>query len=651
VRVPYRAMRTAPFGSWPSPITAAGIAVGSLRLSQPRLAGGAVLWCEGRPAEGGRQALMRRDGEGRVTEVLPSGANARTRVYEYGGGDYAVRGNAVFYVELADQRVYVRGSAAAPRALTPPGPRYADLDPSPDGRFLAAVEESPRAGREPEHRAVAIPVAGGEPVVVGAGRDFFAFPRFSPDGRRLAFTAWDHPRMPWDGSELFVAEWSERGPAGAPRCVAGGSGESIFQPAWSPAGRLLYVSDRTGWWNLDELGEDGPRPLCPREAEFGRPQWALGMSTWDFVSEDVLLCAVVSGGRERLCRLERGSGALVELDLPYTAVEGVRVEGGRAVFVGASPTRAPAICALDLESGGCRELRTSLPEAPDPAFVSVPEAVSFPTADGTPVHALLYRPAHPECAGPAGGRPPLLVKSHGGPTGAARTALDPRLQFWTSRGFAVIDVDYRGSTGYGRAYRELLKGAWGVADVDDCCAAARYAADAGCADPERLAITGGSAGGYTTLCALAFRDVFRSGASHYGVGDLEALARDTHKFEAHYLDGLVGPYPEAAARYRERSPVHFAERIACPVIFFQGSEDRIVPRDQAEAMVAALAARGVPHAFVLLEGEGHGFRRADSIRTALEGELFFHAAVFGFPVDVRPPGVVLRGLAEPTGAP
>jgi dipeptidyl aminopeptidase/acylaminoacyl peptidase len=474
--------------------------------------------------------------------------------------------------------------------------------------------------------------------------------------------------MPWDGTTLFVAPFRAGELAGTPRPVAGGCDESIFQPSFSPGGRLTFVSDRSGWWNLYQERESGIVSLCSRKAEFGLPQWVFGMSTYGFVDEETLLCIYRENGIERLARLDVRQGRLVDLSTPLTSFDGLDVAGPRACLIGASATTPPAIYSLDLEGNRLEELCRSFEVDFDPGFLSHPEAIEFPSESGRSAHAFLYRPTHPQQQAPAGPsesgrsayaflyrpthpqqqapageRPPLIVKSHGGPTSATSSALELSTQYWTSRGFAVADVNYGGSTGYGRAYRELLRGAWGVVDVDDCTHAALFAASRGIVDRERLAASGGSAGGYTTLCALTFRDVFAAGASHYGVGDLEALARDTHKFESRYLDRLVGPYPERCDLYVQRSPIHHTARLSCPVIFFQGLEDRIVPPNQAEEMVAALAARGIAHAYVTFEGEQHGFRRAENIQTALEGELFFFAHVFGFSVDVRPQAVRIVG--------
>ena len=632
-----------PYGSWPSPIRADRLSEASLRLSQPRVVGDAVYWLEGRPTEGGRQQVMCvRDAFGAASqpeECSPPASNVRTRVHEYGGGDYQPDEERLFYVDFVDQRVYM--SAGGERvALSPAGPRYADFAVAPTRDWLLAVEERPRESQEAENRLVAfeiprcgLPIRSAAPRVVAEGADFYSFPVFSADGSRLAFTAWSHPQMPWDGTALFVQQWGPEGPRGSARPVAGGTGEAVLQPRFSPAGVLTFVSDRSGWWNLYQLRGDQCVALCPLAEEFAGPQWVFGLSNYDFVSEEEILCAHGRGGSTQLGRLDLGSGSLSDLALPYTGFEGVRVEGGRACFIGSAPDRPSSVVALDLASGRRTELQVGSSLEFDRECLVAPQAFEFQSADGRRAHAWLYSPSPGDFEAAAGTRPPLLVKSHGGPTAAASAALDLRIQFWASRGFAVVDVDYGGSTGYGRDYRELLRGQWGVVDVEDCVHAARALVDQGRVDPEQLAISGGSAGGYTTLCALTFHDTFRAGASHYGIGDLEALARDTHKFESRYTDALVGPYPQARELYRERSPIHFTERLSCPVIFFQGLEDQVVPPAQAEAMVDALAKMGIPHAYVPFEEEQHGFRRAENIRTALEGELYFYGQIFGFETD------------------
>ncbi len=636
--------RTAPYGSWDSLLGADLVARAGRRLSQPRLDRDTIYWLEGRPSEGGRQVVVRARAGGGPEDVTPESANVRTLVHEYGGGDFLIRSGELFYVDLHQPGIQrLGGKERRPLGGTLPDARYADFDLSPRGRWLVGVEEEHREGQEAENRIVAFDLDAGTRRVIAAGHDFVSTPRFSPGGDRVAYLAWEHPNMPWDGTTLFVAPFGDGGETGTPRSVTGGRDESIFQPSFSPAGRLTFVSDRSGWWNLYQERESGIVALCSREAEFGLPQWVFGMSTYGFVDEETVLCIYRVNGIERLARLEIGQQRLVDLGAPYTSFDGLDVGGRRACFIGASATMPAAICSLDLEADRVEELCRSFEIDFDPGLLSLPEAVEFPSDRGRIAHAFLYRPSHPDLRAPAGESPPLIVKSHGGPTSATSSALKLGTQYWTSRGFAVADVNYGGSTGYGRAYRQLLRGAWGVVDVDDCTHAALFAASQGIADPERLAVSGGSAGGYTTLCALTFRDVFGAGASHYGVGDLEALARDTHKFESRYLDLLVGPYPERRDLYIQRSPIHHTARLSCPVIFFQGLEDRIVPPSQAEEMVAALAARGITHAYVPFEEEQHGFRRAENIQTALEGELFFYAHVFGFSVDVRPRTVRIVG--------
>ncbi len=645
------------YGSWPSPITAALVASGGVRLGQVAWSGDDLFWLEGRPDEGGRSVVVRRSPsgtKGTVSDVVPAGFNARTTVHEYGGGSYWVDGTTVYFSNFDDQRLYRVDPGAAPRAITPEpllprGDRYADGVVTPGGAWVICVRERHVTGREPVNEIVAIPADGSAPprVLVG-GAAFFSFPRLSPDGRRLAWTSWGHPRMPWDGTELWVAELGEGARLGGRRLVAGGPAESIFQPAFGPSGALYFISDRSGWWNLYVDRDGSVEPVAPIDAELGVPQWIFGLSTYAFVPEvpaagepapggdgGSVVCLVGGSGGTRLSRITSG-GAYEDLGLAYRSFSPASLvsSGTRLAFIGASPVQAPAVVVYDTATGSEQVVRRSLSHEVDPAIVSVAEPISFPSAldgDSVTAHALYYRPTNPEVpVAPSGERPPLLVFSHGGPTSATSSALNLEIQFWTSRGFGVVDVNYGGSTGYGRAYRERLTGRWGILDVDDCIAAARFLVERGDADPARLAIRGGSAGGYTTLCALTFHDVFAAGASYYGVADAEALAKDTHKFESRYLDSLIGPYPDEVQRYRQRSPIHFTERLSCPLILLQGLEDRVVPPSQAEVMVDALRAKGLPFAYIAFEGEQHGFRKAQNIRRSLEAELYFYAKVFGF---------------------
>jgi dipeptidyl aminopeptidase/acylaminoacyl peptidase len=480
---------------------------------------------------------------------------------------------------------------------------------------------------------VSLELAGGNDRggrVLVSGNDFYSSPRLSPDKSQLAWLTWNHPNMPWDGCELWVAEVAADGSLSAARKIAGDREESIFQPEWSPDGILHFVSDRTGWWNLYRWRDERMESLCEMAAEFGEPQWVFGMSGYTFVSDNRIACVYHERDGWRLATIDSRTHRLETIPTPYTDLYGLRASGSRLVFHAGSPTEPPAIVELDLTTRATSVLKRSAHLAIDPGYLASPQAIEFPTTHGQTAHAFFYPPRNRDFTAPPGERPPLLVMSHGGPTSAAGGTLDLEIQYWTSRGLAVLDVNYGGSTGYGRAYRERLNGQWGVVDVDDCVNGARYLVALGQADGKRLAIRGGSAGGYTTLCALTFRDTFRAGASHYGISDLETMAKETHKFESRYLDRLVGPYPERRDLYRERSPIHFADRLLSPVIFFQGLEDKVVLPDQAEVMVEALRKRGVPVAYLPFEGEQHGFRRAENIKRAFDAELYFYSRILDF---------------------
>ncbi len=629
--------KIAPYGSWRSPISSGLIVRGFVGLGGIALDGRDTYWLESRPQEAGRNVIVRHT-EGRAEDVTPRSFNARTRVHEYGGGDFAVHRGTVFFSNFEDQRLYRQRPSEEPQPLTvETGHRYADMvADAPRNRIIAVREDHTGAGGEPVNELVGIGLETGEERVLASGNDFYSSPRMSPDGRRLAWLTWNHPNMPWDGTELWSCGFDDGGaPAKAER-VAGGPEESIFQPEFSADGTLHFVSDRTGWWNLYRLGDGSVEPLCEREAEFGLPQWVLGMSTYAFVSPGRIVCSFKERGSSRLALLDTATGVLEEVETPYSVISSVRAGGagdgvaGRVVFRGASPTEPASVVSLDLSTGEHEVLRRSGEDEIDSGYLSVPEPVEFPTENGRTAHAFFYPPKNRDHAGPEGELPPLLVMIHGGPTSATTPALDLAVQYWTSRGIAVLDVNYGGSTGYGREYRRRLEGLWGVVDVDDCANGARHLADSGRVDGGRLVITGGSAGGYTTLCALAFRGEFAAGASHFGVSDVEALAKETHKFESRYLDRLIGPYPERADLYRQRSPIHHTDQLSCPVVFFQGLEDEVVPPNQAETMFEALKAKGLPVAYVPFEGEQHGFRRADNIRRALDGELYFYSRVFGF---------------------
>jgi dipeptidyl aminopeptidase/acylaminoacyl peptidase len=586
-----------------------------VRLAAPLADGEDIYWLEGRPLEGGRTVVVRDAADGTRADAIGPDVQARTTVHEYGGGAYTVDRGRVIFANFADQRVYVDGSPITPEPAERWGVRYADFAVSPDGARVACVRETHNgpAATDVVNEIVVFALDGsGSQDVRATGRDFYSTPRWSPDGSQLSWLAWDHPNMPWDGTELFVD--------GA--LVAGGPDESIVQPSWSPEGVLHFASDRSGWWNLYRA--DRAEPLVAMDAEFAGPAWAFGMSWYAFVSGGRIAC---TWGGGHLGVIE-ADGALREVETPFSSISFVRAGGDGILSIAGSPTTPGAVVTIDLDTGAHRVLRRSRDTDLDPAYVSVAEHLEFPTEGGLTAFGYFYAPKNPDYTGPAGERPPLIVISHGGPTGATDDVLDTSIQYWTSRGFAVVDVDYGGSTGYGRAYRQRLNGTWGIVDVDDCVNAARALAARGDVDGDRLLIRGGSAGGYTTLCALVFRPgVFAGGASYYGVADAEALAKDTHKFESRYLDGLIGPYPEARDTYIERSPIHFADRIECPVIIFQGLEDAVVPPAQAEVLVAALEAKGLPYEYVPYEGEQHGFRKAENIQDAAERELAFYARI------------------------
>jgi dipeptidyl aminopeptidase/acylaminoacyl peptidase len=655
--------RTLPHGTWPSPLTAERVVAASVSLGEVRVGDDDVWWAEGRPEEGGRVQLVRHRPGGGTVDVLPEGYAARSRVHEYGGGAWWMHDASVFFANWADQRLHRLDPGGRPVPLTPPpavpaGDRYADGVLTADARWVVCVRERhhPDPGREPTNELVAVAAhpegEPSEPVVLVAGADFYAFPRVSPDGARLCWTQWCHPDMPWDATELWVGRLRHTDGVIAveePRRVAGGPDESVFQPGWAPDGSLLWVSDRTDWWNpyrltvaeLDAGAGSPDEPFASVAGDVGQPQWVFGQSRWCVLADGRLLVAYARDGVDHLGVAGTGGGPVAPVACPFTEVASLRAFGRGAVCVGGSPTAEPVVALLEVTAEPAVEVAVLRPARDlglDASWWSRPEPFAFPTTGGATAHALWYRPTNPEVTPPPGERPPAIVTVHGGPTGAARARLDLSTQFWTSRGFAVVDVNYRGSTGYGRAYRRALDGEWGIADVEDCTAAARHLAELGLVDPDRLAVRGGSAGGFTALCALAAGDTFRAGASLYGVTDLEALARDTHKFESRYLDTLVGPYPDQRDRYLERSPIHHPERLGAPLIVFQGLEDPIVPPSQAEALVAALAARGIPHAYLAFEGEQHGFRIAANIRRVLEAELAFYARIFGFePADDLPP--------------
>jgi dipeptidyl aminopeptidase/acylaminoacyl peptidase len=648
---------TVPYGAWPSPITASEVAQASLRVANPVPGpAGEVWWSEQRPAEGGRTTVVRRDAAGTVSDVLPGGWNVRTRVHEYGGVcSLPLAGGGLVFAHWDDQRVYrLDPGSGTPVPLTPEPDepaalRYADPVLAPGGAEVWWVREAHTA--DGIRRAlVAIPLSGAggtDPAAVRAvvaGSDFLAAPRPSPDGRQVAWIAWDHPRMPWDGTELRVGTLGPDGTVTAVRTVLGGEDESVLQPEWLDADTLYVVSDRSGWWNLYRLPAAGgdPQPLCPRAEEFGHPLWGLGMLSYAVLPDGRL---VVQHGTDAVALgvLDPATGALTDLPLPYTNwAPRLAVAGDTVLAVGASPIEAPAVVAVALGSGTATVLRRSLPDPPDPAYLPKPRSIVVSGPGERDVHAHVYPPTSPDAQAPEGELPPYVVFVHGGPTANSEAVLDLGKAYFTSRGIGVVDVNYGGSTGYGRAYRERLRRQWGVVDVEDCVAVVQALVRDGLADGARLGIRGGSAGGWTTLAALTTTDAFGAGVSYYGVAELIAFAQDTHDFESRYIDGLVGTLPEDRDVYLERAPLSHVDQLSCPVLLLQGLEDRVVPPSQAELFAAALARKGIPYAYLTFEGEQHGFRKRESVIRALEAELSFYGQVFGF----DPPGVPLLELSK-----
>jgi dipeptidyl aminopeptidase/acylaminoacyl peptidase len=638
--------RVLPYGSWPTPVTSEVVVASAVGLSELRVDGEDVAWSEVRPSEGGRTALVRLAADGTRSELLEPDQNARTAVHEYGGAAWWVRDGILWFCSWPDQRLYRRDPATGsaepltPAPAAPRGDRYADGDVSPDGQAIACVREH----HPPDGRG-AIDVVNeivqldahrpSTPQPIVSGPDFVSSPRFSPDGARLCWYEWDHPNMPWDGTRLIVRDLA----SGVDTLVAGGPDESVSEPRWRD-GSLAFISDRTGWWSLYTWSPPTGQvePLIELEAEIGVPAWVFGSSRYCFLSDGSVVFAYTRDGIDRLA-VRLPDGVVKDLDVPFSLVRAIRTVGRSSVVAIASTPTAEA-AAVRLEIGGdatvtatdaLRPPRSLEALGVPPGLISTPEPIDFPSANGRSSHALLYRPTNPETTGPDGELPPLYVAVHGGPTGAVRPALDLAAQYWTSRGFMVVDVNYGGSTGYGRAYRDLLRGMWGVVDVEDCIAAARWLADQGLVDPGRMCIAGGSAGGFTTLAALGRTDTpFAAGGDYFGVADLEALAIDTHKFESRYLDRLIGPYPQDRARYRDLSPIEHVDDFSRPLIVLQGLEDEIVPPNQATMIVDALERKRVPVAYVAFEGEQHGFRREANVRRALDSELSFYSQVLGF---------------------
>ncbi|MGK7930208.1 MAG: prolyl oligopeptidase family serine peptidase [Microcystaceae cyanobacterium] len=635
---------TASYGSWQSPITSDLIVAQTVSLSSPTFDGNDIYWLEGRPQEKGRTVLVKRTPDGQTVDITPKPFNVRTRVHEYGGGSFLIHQGTVYFINFADQRLYQQKFPQDPQPITPENAfRYADFIFDPNyNRLIAVCEDHSNPESEPENKIVSINIQSGEIKTLVSGNDFYSSPRLSPDGVVLAWITWNHPNMPWDETQLCLAVVNPDGMLGDTTIVAGGQDESIAEVKWSPDGILTFSSDRSNWWNLYQ-SKQKIEPLFPYSGEFAYPNWIFGLSAFAFAASSEIICTYTQQGRWYLGRLSLTSKELVPISLPYTDIFAVKVKGNQLIFRGSSPTEAAAIVLLDLTTNETTILKSSADLTIDKGYLSIPEAIEFPTENGLTAYAWYYPPQNKDYTAPEGEKPPLLVKSHGGPTASASSSFSLRVQYWTSRGFGYLDVNYGGSTGFGREYRQRLTKNWGIVDVDDCINGANHLVKQGKVDSNKLAISGGSAGGYTTLAALTFHDTFKAGASYYGVSDLEALATDTHKFEARYLDGLIGKYPEDKEIYQKRSPIYYTAQLSCPIIFFQGLEDKVVPPNQAEKMVEGMKEKGIPVAYVPYEGEQHGFRQAENIKRSLDGEFYFYSQIFGFkPADAIEPIEIYR---------
>jgi len=628
-------------GSWASPLTTDRIVSSSVNLAEPKIDGTDIYWLESRPLEGGRQVIVRYKGGDVVAngitknDVIPAPYNARTRVHEYGGGAYDVKHGKIFFCNYADGGIYlVEGDSEPQRVYAAEGKRFADLNYVPPlNAIICVLEDHSQSTEEAVNSLVWFDLDNCNTYqTIASGEDFYASPAVSPNGKHLAWISWSHPDMPWDKTRLWFADIDDTGQTSHSRILLDEEC-SVFQPQWSPDNKLYFSSDeKHGWWNIHRLDGAKIEVLCPLEAEFGLPQWQFGMSTGGFLSAGEMLVCYSQNGSWSLARLCTRTGELQKIRTGQTQIGAINTStgNGRAIMLASSPTELPGIWLYDSNDRSLDRLASSGSLKTKPEDISVGQPISYPVTGGTQVHAFFYPPASARYRLQDNERPPLIVMSHGGPTAASSNAYSIKVQFWTSRGFAVLDVNYRGSTGYGRDYRQMLNGQWGVADVEDCVAGAQYLVAQDMVDANRLAIRGSSAGGFTTLCALTFHHTFKAGASLYGIGDLETLARDTHKFESRYLDRLVGPYPREQELYRRRSPIHFIDRLNCPVIFLQGLQDKVVPPEQAESMVNALRKKGLMVEYVTFANEQHGFRSSDSIQRAYREELAFYGRVFGF---------------------
>jgi len=639
--------KIAPFGSWPSPVKAKFIAAGHIRLGQIKVDENQVYWVENRPSEEGRNVIVARNSKGENFDVIPSSYNARTRVHEYGGGSFTVKDKIVCFSNFEDQNLYIKIPGEEIKPLTGNNnARYADLNIDMKfKRVLCVREKYKNSEKEPGNSIVSISLeSSNDEQTLIWGNDFYSSPRLSPDRRKIAYLTWNHPEMPWDGTELWVADLNPDGSIGKKEKIAGGKKESIFQPEWSPDNVLYFVSDRNNWWNIYRFNKNKVESLIKMKADFGLPHWVFGLSTYAFYSGNKIVCSYTKKGKWFLGLLNLETKNLDLIKTKYDTISCVKIMGKNLIMIAASPRQSPSIISLNINTRKSKVLRHSADNSIPLEYISVPKSMTFTSNRGEEAYGFYYPPKNKRFKGPKGEKPPLIVIVHGGPTSSTSTSLDLKKQFWTSRGFAVFDVNYGGSSGYGRNYRDRLKGTWGIKDVDDCINGVKFLVKKGKVDGERLIIRGGSAGGYTVLCALTFRDFFRAGASYYGVSDLVKLTEETHKFESHYLDSLIGKYPEQIKLYKERSPINSAGKLRVPVIFFQGAEDKVVPPEQSKIFVSFLEKKGVPVSYILFEDEQHGFRKEQNIKRSLEAELYFYSRIFGFELKEEIDPVPIKNL-------
>ena len=622
------------YGSWESTITPEKITEGGLRFSEIRSNGSDLYFLEGRPEESGRYVIVKQASDGKISDAIPKEFNSRNAVHEYGGGSYAVGQKNIYFTNWNDQRIYkVNGENVNPITKEPPfekSIRYSDLTLSIDEEWLFCVRETHFEKEEAKNELVAISTTENSQIVLCTGRDFYSSPRINPTNKEICWLEWDHPNMPWDGTELFIANFDLDGLSEI-KFIDGSKNISIIQPEWSDSGELIYISDESGWWNLKKYSENTTATILDEETDHGEPAWNFGVRTYFLKDDYIYLRGSSKNNNKGLIRKINISGEIIEeIEVLHTSIGGLTHHENKALYIGASPVSNSEIVSYDLMKKNEETIKESNPVKIDIEEISIPEEISFPTTQNAIAYGYFYKPKNKNFQGESEEKPPLLVISHGGPTSATSNALNLSIQYWTNRGIAVADVNYRGSTGYGKKFRDSLKGNWGVYDTDDCIAAVDHLSEKGLVDSSRVAIKGGSAGGYTTINALTFHDRFAVGATYYGIADLSVFIDDTHKFESKYLESLIGKYPEEKEIYYERSAINFTDQLSCPMIIFQGTEDKIVPPSQAEIMAQGLRDKKIPFSLIMYEGEQHGFRQSKNIISSLESELYFYSKVLGF---------------------